>query len=372
MFAVFYPVHLHFELVCIVLSYLQISRHSLLLFTTDCSSLRGVISEAWPANEATGRYSWMSCSFIWHLTDFLLSVHVCVWAVYWVLTGGKVVFLHHLHCSFLCKVIIPHLSLSLTQQTFAHKYTYGMTHLYPLTFHGCPTLAPSFIELSCNILLPGQHIHYAHIPVSSLQNGRVIAVVGCDSSLFERAASISFDKVSNWVTGPKMMSSNSLFSLLKPNHIKIRWLNGENSSFGISADELLEGFIMKISVEDCGPNPVSTSSSAKRLLSTSYLMSDLTSVWRLSSLSLHTYWYCIDPMTCSKPVITSSVTLASLCWILHGHIDLVTSSLFIGMRGKAAKWKHTHVWKVEVMRDVKGHQVGETVCWRLLVSLLET
>lgn len=31
-----------------------------------------------------------------------------------------------------------------------------------------------------------------------------------------------------------------------------------------------------------------------------------------------------------------------------------------------------HIWKEEVMGDLKEHQVGETVWSRLLVSLLET
>lgn len=77
------------------------------------------------------------------------------------------------------------------------------------------------------------------------------------------------------------------------------------------------------------------------LLPTSCLIADLIPMWWLCNvsqaqgpnLSIHVYWYCID-LKDSKPQITSPVTLAVLCWILHGHIDLVTSSLFMGMGGR--------------------------------------
>lgn len=86
------------------------------------------------------------------------------------------------------------------------------------------------------------------------------------------------------------------------------------------------------------------------LLPTSCLIADLIPTWWLCNvsqaqgpnLSIHVYWYCID-LKDSKPQITSPVTLAVLCWILHGHIDLVTSSLFMGMGGRLQnEYTHTH------------------------------
>lgn len=79
-----------------------------------------------------------------------------------------------------------------------------------------------------------------------------------------------------------------------------------------------------------------------KFLAAFHLMADLISTWRLWS-SLFT---CIDIAltwrTCSKPAITSSVTLSALCWILHGHIDLVTPSLFMAMGGKLQnEYAHT-------------------------------
>lgn len=82
-----------------------------------------------------------------------------------------------------------------------------------------------------------------------------------------------------------------------------------------------------------------------RLFPTFYFMADLISTWRLCivhqalgpNLSSHVLIFALTWRARSKPAITSSVTLAALCWILHGHIDLVTPSLFMAMGGKHQK-----------------------------------
>lgn len=84
---------------------------------------------------------------------------------------------------------------------------------------------------------------------------------------------------------------------------------------------------------------------------------------------------CIDialtRRTHSKLQITLPVTLDALCWILHGHIDLVTAPLFMAVVGKEQNGYITHrsihAGVSEGKRGVE-RQVRETV----LAPLLET